>query len=162
MANDDPNKSTQFKPGNKMGKGRPKLPEEVRRIRKMAHDEFLEVAQLMLKPEKEIDEYFSSGGQSVSFLVRHTVNSIRNGNSNALEAYLNRLLGKPRHNIDVDREFQKPEEGQLLSKEQRDKMSILYLAHRGYLDNKYIIKLPEIVSNREKIHLTHHVESEEE
>ena len=88
-----------FQKGNKMAKGRPPVPDDVRGLKLMnqrdvelllntfmdkSADELVKFSQDLKNPVKEI------------LVARILVEAIRKGDENRLEFVLNRLLGKPK------------------------------------------------------------------
>jgi len=99
-----PSEDTQFKPGNtaSVGKGRPKIPDDIKEIRKAVYDEISKaVGALELPKEHGINELNKSEGSLIYTILARAV---KNNDWKVISAYFERLLGRPKQEIDLKSE----------------------------------------------------------
>jgi hypothetical protein len=87
-----------FQKGNKFGKGRPKVPDEVRGLKRLNQLEVeLMLNEFLTKPVDELVEYSTNkSNPTLQVLVaRILVEAIRKGDQTRLDFIFNRLIGKP-------------------------------------------------------------------
>ena len=90
-------KDTQFKPGNKFGKGRPVLPITIIEIRKQLKDQYLGLIHEMVNKKLPELEVISADKEQPAFRViiaRVVLKSAQEHDPNRLEILMNRAIGR--------------------------------------------------------------------
>ena len=93
-----------FKKGNKLAKGRPPLTEEEKVIRKLTKAEFVELASIILKGDKSaLEKMAKDPGTPIIKAMAGSVAAqiIKKGDMDALDKFLNRIIGKVKEEVEV-------------------------------------------------------------
>ena len=95
-----------WKPGESgNGKGRPPVPEDVKRIRKLTNDEIKEVGSLLLSgKQSELEALLKSDDTPMlkKWIASVAIAGVNAGDEKKLDAILNRIVGKVKEEIDVN------------------------------------------------------------
>jgi hypothetical protein len=85
--------------------GRPAVPEDIKRIRKLTNDEIKEVGSLLLNgKQSELQAMVDSDETPIlkKWMANVSIQGLKTGDMTRLDALLNRLVGKVKDEIDVN------------------------------------------------------------
>jgi hypothetical protein len=94
-----------FQPGNKLGKGRPKLPSDVKEARQFSKSEVdHSLSKFVVMTRDDLAKVKNDPESTLLDLALHSIftHAINKGDHQRLEFILNRTIGKVRENIHVD------------------------------------------------------------